>query len=206
MNLFSYSTKRSCLHSINPLVKFFLVILLTYAIFHLNVSTLFLIFFVFNCCFLFFGIKNYSQVLKFGSFIFFLSSIFIIISQLKTGFILDDFRAPAIYTMELVCILFVSIFFVFSTKPMDIAKSISKLFFWNKKISFNIFLLIFLVFSFIPILNEKMRQINNAQKSRAQIKNPLKKVVFITFPLLIISFEIAYRLSLALESRLHFKT
>ncbi len=63
--------------------------------------------------------------------------------------------------------------------------------------------MISLMIRFLPIILEQAEEINQAQKARAveRIKNPIRRLVIFTLPLMRKTFEAADRYTIAMEAR-----
>ncbi len=199
MKIFFYSPKKTVLHKAPPLLKLLAIAIFSYLIFRINEPKILALTAILLLGKIFWKIDGWKQLAVFFVSIFALSSLLNIDYQnLQIG----QLRQPFFYTLRLSAVLILNIFFVFSTTPYQIAQSVSRFVFFSKSWRKKVFLIVFLIFSLIPIISHKMGQLNLAQKSRIVRLNPFQRIIYKLFPLLIICFEAADKLSKSLEARL----
>ena len=198
MKIFCYSPRQTVLHKIPSLLKLAFIGIGSYLIFKVNLQSLLVALAILIVAKLWWKINGWKQIITFFVTIFLLSSLFNLDYQSLT---LSQLKSPLIYTVRLTIILIINIFFVFSTTPQQIAKSVAIFFCWHKPWQKKIFLTIFVVFSLIPIVFHKYRQLELAQKSRIYNLNPFKRIIYKLYPFLIICLETADKLSKSLEAR-----
>ncbi len=198
MKIFCYNSKPTILHKIPSLLKLIFIGLSSYLLFKASTQAIFAALTILLVAKLLWRINGWKQIISFFVTIFFLSSLF------NLDYLHFDFAqlaSPLIYTTRLTIILIINIFFVFSTTPYQIARSVATFFCWYKPWQRTIFLTIFVVFSLIPIVFHKYRQLEMAQKSRIYNLNPFKRIIYKLYPFLIICLETADKLSKSLEAR-----
>ena len=199
MKIFSYSPKRTILHRVPPLLKLLIIAALSYLIFGAEQKVVLGITGVLLLGKIFWQIDGWKQLGIFFISIFALSALF----NLDYIYLqIEQLSSPFFYTLRLCDVLMLNIFFVFSTTPYQIATSVSSIFFFHKRWQKKVFLVVFLIFSLIPIIFHKSEQLNMAQRARVFRLNPLQRVIYKLFPLLVICFEAADKLSKSLEARL----
>ncbi len=199
MKIFCYSPKITVLHKLPALLKLVLIACLSYLVFQIDQSWMLLLGALLLLGKLYWRINGWRQLSVFFVSVFVLSGLF----NINYGqFNLAQLLPPFFYTLPLVIVLLLNIFFVFSTTPYQIAHSVSQLFCFYKPWQKKIFLIVFLIFSLIPIIFHKSQQLKMAQESRIFHLNPLKRTIYKLFPLLIICLETADKLGTSLQSRL----
>ena len=105
---------------------------------------------------------------------------------------------------RLMAILVGSIIFVATSSSMEIKTGLE---WFLKPLPFvpekRIGIMISLMIRFIPLIFEQAAEINNAQKARAveNIKNPVRRLILFSIPLLVKTFQTADRLVVAMEAR-----
>lgn len=115
-------------------------------------------------------------------------------------------------TYRMIALVFASNLLTLTTKPREISDGLEKAMGWLSVFHFPVHdtaTIISLSFRFIPILSEEANRIIDAQKSRGarigegRLKERIKSLLPITVPLFVSAFRRADELSLAMDSRLY---
>ena len=116
----------------------------------------------------------------------------------------DGVQSAAIYCWRLICVLLAGILLVSSTMSSDIRAGIE---WFLRYVPFlpekRVAIMISLMVRFLPMILDVSREIRDAQKSRGidLVKNPIKRLVIFSVPLLRKVIKSADQYILALESR-----
>ncbi|MBU2512322.1 energy-coupling factor transporter transmembrane protein EcfT [bacterium] len=112
--------------------------------------------------------------------------------------------SASVYCWRLIVVLFTGIIFISTSRSADIKAGIAWFF---KPVPLipekRVAVMISLMIRFLPIILEQAKEISEAQKARAveRIKNPVKRLVIFTVPLMRKTFEAADRYIIAMEAR-----
>lgn len=112
--------------------------------------------------------------------------------------------------MRFILIIFISTLLTLTTTPLQLSDAIAAILRPLKVVRFpvdEVALMISIALQFIPLLSDETTKIMNAQRARGvdfgegNIIKQIKSIIPILIPLFVSSFNIAYDLSIAMESR-----
>lgn len=211
---FSYAHGNSWLHRVDVRCKFTLLCLISLSVLHARLPSLGLSLFLF--VFLFYQINyNLVKALKqIRMFVFLIFLVFVIRAVTIPGKPVASFPGVIITDQGLfegsivACRFFIIILtgmlFYITTKPSEIKSTIQWIL---KPIPFipekRVAVMASLTFSFLPVILKRAGEIKNAQDARcAQYnRNPIKRMVQLSLPLLKKTFQSADQMILAMEAR-----
>lgn len=214
LNILGFQKRESLLHRLDVRSKIAILLLLNLAGLQSSPLWLGIIFFLLIILIVHLKLSILAIISQTRWFLVLLVFVFVVRSVSIEGRVLfsilsleisvEGVQSAAIYCWRLICVLLAGILFVSSTTSSDIRAGIE---WFLRYIPFlpekRVAIMISLMIRFLPMILDASREIRDAQKSRGidQVKNPIKRLVVFSVPLLRKVFKSADQYILALEAR-----